>query len=50
MARMEGQSWVVDIDAEPVPRLWPYALELHLHWDIRCTFADGDQYSWGTVS
>lgn len=50
MARMEGQGWVVEIDAEPRPRLWPTVLEMDLRWDLRCTFADGDQYVWGTVS
>ena len=49
MGRMEGDGWLMEIDGEPVPKLLPYAVDIHLNWDLRCTFNDGDTYSWGTV-
>lgn len=50
IARMEGQNWVVEIDAEPVPKFMGVEIDIHLNWDIRLTFADGDCFAWSTVS
>ena len=48
-AIIEGERWMIEIDGEPYPSILGPSLDIHLNWDVRLSFDDGDTFTYGPV-
>ena len=45
----EGAAWTMSGEDEPRVRFWGTSIDMHLHWNVALTFADGEAFSWRKV-
>ena len=45
----QGAAWAMSGEDEPRARFWGTSIDMHLHWNVALTFADGESFSWRKV-